>query len=90
MKNEMEKLVPQELMMLARFCQAAMLILNARMFTMLGLLMAFSMFAWAAWKSDYVAVVAACAFSLLVFLPLQRMELRREIITKGSNDEQVS
>lgn len=82
-KNEMQNLVPQELMVLVRFCKAAMLILNARLFTMTAMFMAFGLFAWGAWKSDYVSVVAACAFSLFIYLPAQRMEARKEIDSGG-------
>ena len=89
MKNELQNLVPREIVMLANFCRAAMLILNARLFTLAGLCMAFILFGWVMLTPDWIRFAGACAFSLGVFWPLQRMEARREIST-GGNYEQVS
>ncbi len=86
MRNEIESLAPAQLIVLVQFCKAAMLILNARMFTLGGLLMAFGLFGYAAWRAEYASLLAAAAFALMVFLPLQRMEARREISTNGGDN----
>lgn len=90
MRNELKNLVPQDVIRLAAFCAAAMAILNARGLTLLGLLMCFSLFGWAAWKADYVTLLAACAFSVLVFLPLQKMQATVEVKPSGENNVEVS
>lgn len=86
MKNEMQHLMPKEMVALARFCQAAMLILNARLFTLVGLLLCAAAFGYVLWQPDAVRLAGACAFALLVFWPLQRMEARREITSTGGQD----
>lgn len=90
MRNEMKNLVPLQMVQLARFCEAAMLILNARLFTLVGLLFCAVGFGWVMWMPDWVRLAGACAFALLVFWPLQRMEARREISTSGGDNGQVS
>jgi hypothetical protein len=87
MKNDMDKLIPQELIALSRFCSAAMLILNARLFTLIGMIFCATGFGWVMWEPDWIRAFAACAFSLLVFWPLARMEARREISTREQSDE---
>lgn len=77
MKDETQHLIPEELMFLARFCREALVILNARLFTLLGTLLAAAMFGWVLWQPDWIRFAGACAFALLVFWPLQRMEYRR-------------
>lgn len=88
MKNEIANLMPKELMMLVRFCNAALIILNARLFTLLGAVMSFILFGWVLWQPDWIRFAGACAFALFCFLPLQRMEARKEIT--GEQHEQVS
>lgn len=90
MKNDIEQLIPMQVVALAKFCRAAMLILNARLFTLAGLVMSFCLFGWVMWEPDWIRFAGAVAFSLGVFWPLQRMEARREITTSGGSNEQVS
>ncbi len=90
MKNEIDRLVPMQVVALAKFCRAAMLILNARLFTLVGLIFCAVGFGWVMWQPDWVRFAGACAFALLVFWPLQRMEARREISTNGGEHGQVS
>lgn len=85
-KNEMKNLVPRELIALVNFCQAAMLILNARLFTLLGLLLCAGAFGYALWVPDYTRTITAVAFAVIVYLPLLRMEARREIVTKQGDE----
>ncbi len=79
--NDMDKkvtqLLPAELIALARFCQAALTIINARLFTLLGLLLTAVAFAWVLVDPDWIRFSAACAFALLGFWPVQRMEQTR-------------
>lgn len=69
--------MPAELVALSRFCQAALVILNARLFTLLGTMLSACAFGWVMWIPDWTRFAAAVGFALLVFLPLQRMEARR-------------
>jgi hypothetical protein len=77
--DRITNLLPAEMMGLARFCGAAMTIINARLFTLLGALLAWALFGWVLWQPDWIRFAGACAFALMVFLPLQRMEHRRII-----------
>lgn len=70
-------LMPVELVALARFCKAAMLVLNARLFTLLGMALCACAFGWVMWMPDWTRFASAVAFALLVFWPLQRMETQR-------------
>lgn len=54
-----------------------MMVLNARVFTLLGLLLSAAAFGYVLYQPDWVRAFAACAFALLVFWPLQRMEAQR-------------
>ena len=87
MKNEIKNLMPYELMALARFCQAALILLNARMFTLLTTLLSACLFGWVLWQPDWIRFAAACAFALLVGVPLQRMEAQRIVKTEGEQNE---
>ena len=86
MKNEIKNLMPRELMALARFCQAALIALNARMFTLLGTLLSACAFGWTMWQPDWTRFASAVAFALLIFWPLQRMEANRATETQGETD----
>lgn len=86
MKNDIKNLVPQEVIFLARFCQNAMLILNARLFTLLGMLLCAMAFGWVMWLPDWTRFAAACAFAVIVYLPAQRMESRRIVQQQGAPD----
>lgn len=89
MKNELQNLVPKEVVALARFAHAAMLILNARLFTLFGLLLCAAAFGYALWAPDYTRTITAIAFAVIVYLPLLKMEARRATIAPtGEQNEQ--
>ncbi len=75
--DRITNLLPAEMMHVARITQALMAVLNARLFTLLSTMLAASLFGWVMWQPDWIRFAGACAFALLVFLPLQRMEQRR-------------
>jgi hypothetical protein len=77
MKNEMKNLLPQELMVVARITQSMMLILNARLFTLLGMGLCAAAFGWTLWQPDWIRAFGACAFAVLVYWPAVRMEAKR-------------
>ncbi len=76
MKNELQHLAPAQLIALVRFCAAAMGILNARLFTLVGLLLCAGGFAWALYAPTWERVTAAVAFAILGYWPLIRIELK--------------
>ena len=86
MKNDIEKLVPADLIRLARFSQAALIIVNARLFTLLGTMLSACAFGWVLWEPNWIRAFGACAFALLVFWPLQRMEAHRITQTEGESE----
>lgn len=86
MKNEIRNLMPAELIALARFCQAALLALNARLFTLLALVLDFVLFGFAALDPHWIRFACACAFAVLVFIPVQRMEADRIVKTQGDEN----
>lgn len=78
MKREDEnRLVPQEIVMLARVAQSLMLVLNARLFTLLGMMFCAAGFGWVLWQPDWIRAFGACAFAVLVYWPVARMEAKR-------------
>ena len=77
MKNEMGKLIPQELVLVANVTRAMMGILNARLFTLLGMVFCAAAFGWVLWQPDWIRAFGACAFAVLVYWPLVRMEAKR-------------
>ena len=79
MKNELERLVPQELVMLASVVRASMLVLNARLFTLLGMALSACLFGWVLWQPDWIRLAGAVAFAVLVYLPVQRMESQKNV-----------
>lgn len=76
-REDLTNLMPQEILMIARVAQSLMLVLNARLFTLLSLCFAAAGFGWCMWIPDWTRFAAACAFAILVFLPLSRMEAKR-------------
>lgn len=86
MKNEMKNLMPQEMVAIARITQALMVILNARLFTLLGMALCASGFGWVLWQPDWIRAFAACAFAVLVYWPLVRMEAQRHAKTEGETN----
>lgn len=86
MKNDVESLSAAQILALARFCREAMVVINARLFTLFGLLLCAGAFGFAIWQPEYPRIVAACAFAVLVFWPLQRMEAKRLIVTQRTEE----
>ncbi len=76
-RDPVSALMPPELIALARFCQAALIMLNARMFTLLGMLLCAGLFAWTMLDPHWIRFAGACAFAVLVYIPVQRMEDNR-------------
>ncbi len=76
-REELKNLVPQELVMIANVAQSLMLVLNARLFTLLGMFFCAAAFGWTMWQPDWIRFAGACAFSVLVYWPVTRMEARR-------------
>lgn len=74
MKNELEHLVPRELVALAGACRRLVLILNARVFTFLTMMLCAGAFAWVLYDPNWIRFGAACAFAVLVFWPAYRLE----------------
>lgn len=88
MKREpIANLRPQELINLAKFCQAALIILNARALTLLSMLLSAAAFGYVLWQPDWIRAFGACAFALLVFWPLQRAESHKETTQGETNDQ---
>lgn len=85
--EKINNLRPQELIVLVKFCQAAFLILNARMFTLLGMSLSGAAFGYVLYQPDWIRVFAACAFAMLVFWPLQRMESAKSTSQGAPNEE---
>ena len=77
MKNEMKYLMPQELVIVANVTRAMMGVINARLFTLLGMVLAACLFGWVMWQPDWIRFAGAGAFAIFVYLPAQRMEHNR-------------
>ncbi len=76
-RDAVENLVPPQIIALARFCQAALIILNARLMMLLAMLLAAGLFAWTMADPHWIRFAGACAFALLVFLPAYTLESKR-------------
>lgn len=85
MKNETANLMPAHVIALARFSQAALVALNARLFTLVAMLLAFGLFAWSALDPHWIRFATACAFAVLVFYPVHRMEQNKVVNEGGEN-----
>lgn len=83
MQRETGKLIPQELVALATVCKALLVIVNARLFTLLGMLLCAAAFGYVLWQPDWIRAFAACAFACLVYWPLVRMEVKRTAQPEG-------
>ncbi len=77
--------MPAELMVIARVASAALTILNARLFTLLGMLLCAAAFGYVLWQPDWIRFAGACAFAALVYLPIVKLESNR--INQEKNDE---
>lgn len=82
-RDPVSNLMPPELLALTRFCQAALIMLNARMFTLLGMCLCAALFGWTMLDPHWIRFAGACAFAGLVYLPALRMEVNR---IKQEND----
>ncbi len=87
MKREIENLMPQELVAVARISQALLIVLNARLFTLLGMALSAALFGWVMWQPDWIRFAGACAFAALVFLPIHRLEQRRQQAAQEATNE---
>ncbi len=86
MRNEIENLLPQELVAVARISQALLIVLNARLFTLLGMALSASLFGWVMWQPDWIRFAGACAFAVIVYLPVQRLEHNRNKAQEQANE----
>jgi len=59
---------------LVRYVKTGLVVLQTRFFVLLGLLLCAGAFAWTLWGPTYERIVASCAFAVLVYLPLLRLE----------------
>lgn len=76
-RDAIEAMLPPEIIMLTRFCRAALIILNARLMMLLAMLLAAGMFAWTLADPHWIRFAGACAFALMVFLPAYALESKR-------------
>lgn len=66
-----------QLVAIGRFAHFALGVLNARLLTLLALAAATALFAWTLYQPDVLRLATSCAFALLVFWPVQRLEHQR-------------
>ncbi len=79
MKRESaQNLVPEEVIIVARVAKAMLAVINARMFTLLGMILSACAFGYVLWQPDWIRFAAACAFAALVYLPIIRIEQRKQ------------
>lgn len=76
-RDELKNLMPAEVMIVARVAQAMLLVINARLFTLLGMFFCAAGFGWVLWEPNWIRAFGACAFAVLVYWPLVRMEAKR-------------
>lgn len=74
MRNDLPGLGAAQVIALAAFARAAMMVLTARILTLLSMLLSAGGFAWVLVDPHVIRLAAACAFALLVFWPCQRLE----------------
>ncbi len=84
-RDSVQNLLPPELVALARVCQALMTVLNARLFTLLGMLLCAGAFGYVLWQPDWIRFAGACAFAALVYLPIVRIENGRIVQQENDN-----
>lgn len=77
MKNEMHTIGPAQMIALGRAVHAGLMILNARLFTLLALACSAAMFTWVIYAPDPLRLATAAAFAILVYLPVLRLETQR-------------
>ena len=62
-----------------RFIETAYLVLSVRVLLIFTLILCFALFAWAMVEPDYPRIVIATIFSILVFLPVRQLEVKKEV-----------
>ena len=87
-RDPVTSLMPPQIVALARFSQAALIMLNARMFGATALICSAAAFAYVLYAPDDIRLAGACAFALLVLWPCLRLETqRRESQPQGEQNE---
>lgn len=56
------------------FLNAGITVLSARIALFLSMILAFALFSWAMYQPDNLRVISATVFSVLVFLPIVKLE----------------
>lgn len=74
----MNKMQAPEVEAVIRFAQAGLLALTDRVMTLLSLGGCIVLFGWLMHEPDWIRFAGACAFSLLVFYPLMRLEAAKK------------
>lgn len=73
----------REIVML--YISTGMQVLSGRVLMVTSIVLAFALFGWTMWSPDPYRLGAACAFSVLVFWPVTRMDralkAQRDLIT---------
>lgn len=74
----MNAMRPPEVEAVIAFARQAMVALSERVLTLLGLLGTCAMFTYAMLNPDWLRFGGACAFAMLVFWPLMRLEAAKK------------
>lgn len=69
---------PPEVEAVIKFARTGLIAISERVLTLLGLLGVCAMFAYAMLNPDWFRVGGACAFAVLVFWPLMRLEAAKK------------
>lgn len=70
----MDQMRPAEVEAVIKFARAGLTALSERALTWTGLAGCMAAFGYAAYEPDWVRVAAACAFAVLCFWPLLKLE----------------
>lgn len=73
----MDNMRPAEVEAVIRFARAGLSALSERSLTWAGLFLSAALFAYAAWEATWIQAAAACAFAVLVYWPLVRLETKK-------------
>lgn len=74
----MNAMRPPEVEAVIRYAQITLAAVSERALTLLGLAGCVTMFGWAMLNPDWFRVGGACAFAILVFWPLLRLEAAKK------------
>ena len=69
---------PAEVDAVIKFARMGMQTLSERALTYVGLLASIGIFGWAIYDGAWSATATACAFAVLVFWPLVRLESKKK------------